>query len=71
MSTETPPKMLVGLKVARAKKRITQRDLSEQTGFSVGYISRVEALRITPSWDFACKVAAALDTSLDDLVEVA
>ena len=60
------------LKQLRKEKRITLRDLAEQTGLDYTGISRIEnGILPPPNDEKICKLAKALDTDVDKLILLA
>ena len=55
------------LRVYRAKAGITQEELSMQSGVSVDAIGSYERETSTPLLETACKLAAALGCTVNDL----
>lgn len=49
---------------ARAKKKLTQKDLARKMGTKQSVISRLESGRANPSFEFLKRLAKALDTDL-------
>lgn len=54
--------MSVGKRILRLRleRQLTQRDISEETGLAVSYLSRLENGRITPTIPTLTKIALAL-----------
>lgn len=55
------------LRVCRAKAGVTQEELSAKSGVSVDAIGSYEREVSTPLLETACKLAAALDCTVNDL----
>ena len=53
--------------LARQKKGLLQRDLAEAIGTKENYISKIENNIDKPSLKMAQKIAAALDSTVDEL----
>ena len=53
--------------VAREKMELTQHDLSQATGISVGNISNIERGKVMPSLRILIPIVKALKLSIDDL----
>ncbi len=58
------------LKVARAKKNITQAALAEMTGVSRQAINNIEKGNFNPSTMLALKMARVLDATVEELFEL-
>lgn len=56
------------IKTLRTEHGWSQGELAEKVGTDARQISRYENSRITPSVDVLCRIAEALDVSLDHLV---
>jgi transcriptional regulator with XRE-family HTH domain len=59
------------LRVGRALKRKTLRQLASQIGKTASYLSDIENDRRTPSEDVLAALATALDLEFDDLMSAA
>lgn len=57
----------INLKVARAKKDMTQKDLADAIGVSRQTINAIEKGEYNPSIKLCLKICWALDTKLDEL----
>lgn len=57
----------INLKVARAKKDMTQKDLADTIGVSRQTINAIEKGEYNPTIKLCLKICWALDTKLDDL----
>ncbi len=57
----------IALKLARTKKDMTQKDLSEKIGVSRQTINAIEKGEYNPTIKLCLKICWALDTRLDDL----
>ncbi len=57
----------IPLKVARARKDMTQKDLAEQIGVSRQTINAIEKGEYNPTIKLCLKICRALDTTLDEL----
>lgn len=60
---------MIAIKEIRSARGITQAELAERIGTTVATISRYESGQREPTLTIAAKLAAALDCSVDDLVE--
>lgn len=58
------------LKVARAKKDLTQAALAEKTGVSRQAINNIEKGNFNPSTLLALKMAQVLETPVEELFEL-
>lgn len=58
------------LKVARAKKDLTQAALAEKTGVSRQAINNIEKGNFNPSTLLALKMAKVLDSTVEELFEL-
>ncbi len=58
------------LKVARAKKDLTQAALAERTGVSRQAINNIEKGNFNPSTLLALKMAKVLEVSVEELFEL-
>ena len=58
------------LREARAREKMSQKDLSEKTGIATSTISSYENGGKTPSLDIAVKIAMTLGISLDGLFQI-
>ncbi len=56
------------LRTLRTRQRLTTRTLAAQLGTSGGYLSNVENGKVTPSIDFALRVAHFFNVSTDQLL---
>ena len=56
------------IRVARARKNITQEILAEMAGISTKHVTKIENAGVTTNVYFICKIAQALDVTLDELV---
>lgn len=59
------------LRDKRKKMKLTLKELSEQTGLSVSYLSLLERGRNSPTVESLNKVCGALELTLSDLIEKA
>lgn len=61
---------LIGEKVKkkRIERKMTQENLAEKSGLSVGYISNIETAKKKVSLNTILKICNALDTSLNSLL---
>ena len=57
----------IALKLARAKKDITQKDLAEKIGVSRQTINAIEKGEYNPTIKLCLKICWALDANLDEL----
>ncbi len=57
------------IKELRKKKGLTQKDLAERVGFSYVNISQLENSRKNPKLETIRKIAAALDVSMNELLD--
>lgn len=57
----------INLKVARAKRDMTQKDLANAIGVSRQTINAIEKGEYNPTIKLCLKICWALDTTLDDL----
>lgn len=57
----------IAIKVARAQKDITQKDLAEAVGVSRQTINAIEQGEYNPTIKLCLKICYALDKKLDDL----
>ncbi len=57
----------IHLKVARAKKDMTQKDLADAIGVSRQTINAIEKGEYNPTVKLCLKICWALDTTLDNL----
>lgn len=55
------------LKVERAKKDITQKELAAEVGVSRQTINAIETGKYSPSLELALEIAEFFDTSVEDL----
>lgn len=62
-----PEKLLVHLKVARARANLTQEELAALIGVTRKTVNTIERGHFVPSTLLALKLAAALDTSVEEL----
>lgn len=58
------------MREARARKKMSQKELSEKTGIATSTISSYESGGKVPPLDIAIKIAKALSLSLDALFEI-
>ena len=56
------------VRAERNRKRLTQTELGQKAGVTIGTIHNIESGKHTPSFDTLRRIAAALDCSLDILV---
>lgn len=56
------------IRVARARKNITQEALAELAGISTKHITKIENAGVTTNIYFICKIANVLDVTVDELV---
>lgn len=56
------------MKMARLRKWVTQKELSERSGVHVNSIGAYERGKSTPTVETACKLAKALGMTLDEYV---
>ena len=52
----------------RNKKQLTQEQLAEKTNISTVFVSQIETAVRKPSLETICKIATALDTTIDTLI---
>ena len=57
----------INLKIARARKDMTQKELEEQLGVSRQTINAIETGEYNPTIKLGLKICWALDCRLDDL----
>ena len=57
----------LALKIARAEKDMTQKDLAEKTGVSRQTINAIEKGEYNPTIRLCLKICRVLDKRLDDL----
>lgn len=57
------------LKVERAKNSLTQEQLAELIGISPKHITKIENMKVTPSIYIVYKLARALKTNIDALLQ--
>jgi transcriptional regulator with XRE-family HTH domain len=48
---------------------LTQRELGARSGLDPSWISRIERGRADPTWGDVRRIAAALETSIDEIAE--
>lgn len=58
------------LKMFRENAELTQKELAEKSGVSVGYIVRLESLECSPSLEITSKLAQALGISFLELIDM-
>ena len=58
----------INLKIARARKDMTQKELAEQIGVSRQTINAIEKGEYNPTIKLCLKICWALDCRLDDLL---
>ncbi len=56
------------LRELRLAKQVKQRELARFLQVPQCTISRLESQGVAPTWEMACRIAAALECSLDDFV---
>ena len=56
------------IRVARARKNITQETLAELAGISTKHVTKIENAGVTTNIYFIHKIAKALDVTIDELV---
>jgi len=64
-------KITIHLAELRKKLGLYGREVAARSGVSISTIERIEAGTIIPRLDTMCRLALALDVSLDDLVSYA
>jgi len=60
----------VNIHKIRTEKKISLAILSDHTGVSAGFLSRIENYRTIPSLSLLSKIAEALEVSMEDLVRM-
>lgn len=58
----------LNIRVARARKQLTQETLAEMAGISVKHVTKIENAQVTTSIYFIYRIAKALDVTIDELV---
>lgn len=66
--TPDPAATLSGLKSARMRRSLSQRDLAGEIGVHHQHLNRLEKGKAVPSWDLALKLSRRLGCSLDFLL---
>lgn len=61
---------MLNLKVARVKKKLTQRQLAELVGVSVSTVNRIETGKQILKIDMLNKLANVLEIPVNELLEV-
>lgn len=59
----------LNLKICRQKRKMSQEELSELTGFSIPYISNVELGKHNISLNSALKFAKVFDKNIEDMIK--
>lgn len=59
-----------GLKVERAKKDITQKELAEEMDVSRQTINAIETGKYNPSLELALKIAEFFETTVEEIFEL-
>ena len=58
----------LNIRVARARKQLTQETLAEMAWISVKHVTKIENAQVTTSIYFIYRIAKALDVTIDELV---
>lgn len=67
---EQPQVKPAALRSLRMKRHISQQELAQGAGISLGQVSRIESGNIKrPQWRTLRKLAQALDVEVDDLID--
>ena len=60
--------LALNIRVARARKQLTQETLAELAGISVKHVTKIENAQVTTSIYFVYRIAKALDVTIDELI---
>jgi transcriptional regulator with XRE-family HTH domain len=70
-SERPQPALGEAIRQLRRKRGLTQEDLAENAGLTAATLSLIERGRANPTWDTVKKIAAALDSSMGEMGELA